>query len=403
MPAQPVASLAPLTGASLPSTARRRADLVRVLVLGPVSDTGGLARVARMTVDGFDRKRFHVAACDTAKDTPEDRGLRAACVSHWRRWRRLVRALRAHRPGVVHIHTCSYGTFHRSLLDMATCRVFRRPYILHVHGGLFAEFLGSLRGWRRVLVFGGLRRAARVIVLGQCWRTNLTRLVAGLKLAVVPNAIEPGEAVEEGAPRGGGVLFVGDLSETKRPEDLLVAYAALPSAMRRAFPLTIVGGGDSQRRRTLIELAERLSVTGQTRFLGALTHDAIETLMRHADLLVLPSRAEGMPLALLEAMRAALPAVTTRVGAIPEMVTDGTDAVLVEAGDTLELTRAIRGLLADEPRRRQTGMAARARLESRFSVEVFRKSIGDLWVETARNLHDNVPPPVPRLAGRTPL
>ena len=95
---------------------------VRVLVLGSFAAEGGLARVARQSVEGFDPNRFDIRMCDTSKDTPEGRSLFAACRSHWRRWRRLVGALREHRPHIVHLHTCSYFTFYRTLLDVWTDR-----------------------------------------------------------------------------------------------------------------------------------------------------------------------------------------------------------------------------------------------------------------------------------------
>ena len=101
---------------------------LRVLVVGPVSESGGLARVARMTTEGLDPQQFDIAVCDTARDTPADRSFWAACLSHLGRWMRLIRLLSRHWPDVVHVHTCSYATFYRTVLDVLTC-------ITTVHGG----------------------------------------------------------------------------------------------------------------------------------------------------------------------------------------------------------------------------------------------------------------------------
>ena len=377
---------------------------MRVLVLGPFAGEGGLARVARQTVEGLDPNRFDILACDTSKDTPEGRSLVAACWSHVRRWRRLVRALREHRPHVVHLHTCSYHTFFRTLLDVWTCRAFRRAYVLHIHGGLFAEFIASLGGVRRSFVESALRDAHRVVVLGETWRTKIMQQVAGLRIAVISNAVDLAPAPPEDASRGGGVLFVGDLSEPKRPEDLLVAYAALPSPVRGRFALTLVGNGEASRRRRLNELANRLGLTnrqgltGGVRFAGSLDHAQAQDLMRCADVLVIPSRAEGMPLVLLEAMQAALPAIATRVGAIPEMVTHGIEALLVEPRDTASLASNLKRLLGDDAARRAMGQAARRRAKCDNSTLRFRSQLAEIWSASAATTMPPLAPPVPKLA-----
>lgn len=371
---------------------------MRVLVAGPLTGCGGLARVSRQTVTGFDPSQFDIATCDTAKDTPEDRSLLQACTSHLRRWGRFIQAIRRHRPHVVHIHTCSYGTFIRTLLDVWTCRIMRRRYVLHVHGGLFAEFMDSLGGVRKRLAIGGLQHAERVLVLGDSWRTQLTQRIAGLRVVVVPNAVEAQPAVAHDAPRGEGILFVGDLSEAKRPEDLLVACAALPSELRERYPLTLIGSGTSERRHRLEALARRLDIERLVHFAGSLPHEAIHERMSRADLLVIPSRAEGMPLALLEAMQASLPVVAMRVGAIPEVVEDGVDAVLVDPGDTVKLAQAMKRLLSDDAARRAMGERARQRAEQSHSVTAFRGKVEIVWRDVASACARSVSLPLPRLA-----
>jgi glycosyltransferase involved in cell wall biosynthesis len=122
---------------------------VRVLVVGPCSAVGGLAQVARQTLTGFDADHFDIAARDVTRVRRAGHGRLASLSAHGRQWWGLARALRANPPAVVHLHTCSYGTYYRTLADVLACRLCRCPYVLHVHGGLFAEFLDGLRGGRR--------------------------------------------------------------------------------------------------------------------------------------------------------------------------------------------------------------------------------------------------------------
>lgn len=370
---------------------------VRVLVVGPMTDGGGMAQVARMSADSFDPLRLDVAVCDTSKGTRPGRWLLEAVGSHLARGFRLFAALRRHKPQVVHLHTCSYRTFERTIVDCWLCSVFRRPYVLHVHGGLFAKYLQGLSGVRRSLAFGALRRARRVAVLSAGWRAQLASIVEGAQFCVISNAIAP-PAEPSTEVRGSGILFVGDLSEVKRPEDAIVAYASLSSDLRRRFPLTIVGGGDAARSAFLVRLADRLGLGDAVQFDGHLAQDEVRSRMRRADLLVMPSRAEGMPLVLLEAMHAELPAVVTDVGAIAEMVRDGIEARIVPACNPARLVKAMKELLTDSPRRESMGRAARLRAESQFTVPQFHDTLFDLWTDVATEAQPAAAMPVPRLA-----
>jgi len=90
-----------------------------------------------------------------------------------------------------------------------------------------------------------------------------------------------------------------------------------------------------------------------------------------SQIFVMPSRSEGMPVALLEAMAHGLAIVATRVGGIPEVVDHGVDALLVEPRDSAALALALRELLADPELRNRLGRAARARAERLNEGEVF--------------------------------
>ncbi|NOX59042.1 MAG: glycosyltransferase family 4 protein [Planctomycetes bacterium] len=375
----------------------------KVLVVGPMTAVGGIGQVARMTVHNMDASHFDIATSDTTKDTPVDRSIFSALRSHARRLVDLVRSLRAHQPDVVHIHTCSYLTFYRTLVDVFVCRLLRYRYVLHIHGGLFDAFLASLSGVRKWWVSRSLRKAERVVVLGERWRTNLTRRVAGMKIAILPNAVDvlDSHASDEQVGRGGGVVFVGDLSESKRVEDLIVAYASLPSPMRKQFALHIVGGGTPQREAHLQALAHQFELADRVSFHGSLPHAAVDRMLRSADLFVLPSRAEGQPMALLEAMAAGVASVVTNVGAIPEAVTDAVEAALVNPCDPLQLAREIKALLAAPSVRAKMGRAARDRVEKDFSTQAFSRKLAGVWDEAACCVPDGENLPIPRLASTT--
>lgn len=135
---------------------------------------------------------------------------------------------------------------------------------------------------------------------------------------------------------------VGNLVPKKDHRSLIDAFAAV-AASRPDARLVIVGGGplEAELRERAGErgLGDRVLLTGQ--------RPGVAGLLPAFDTFVLSSRHEGLPLALLEAMASGLPAIATRVGGIPEVLTDGVDGRLVPPGDVAALTAAIAGVLDD--------------------------------------------------------
>ncbi|MEZ6083739.1 MAG: glycosyltransferase family 4 protein [Phycisphaerae bacterium] len=375
----------------------------KVLVVGPVTAVGGIGQVARMSVGAMDAKRFDIATCDTTKDTPEDRSLATALWSHVRRLGNLIHGIRKHQPDLVHLHTCSYLTFYRTLIDVMVCRCMGRNYVLHIHGGLFDEFLASLRGWKKALVSNALRHAGRVIVLGHCWRTNLMRRVAGMDIAVLPNAIELAVEPSKGdaAETLRGVAFVGDLSEPKRPEDLIVAYAALPSPMRKAFPLHIVGGGTPLRKGRLRSLAMRLGIEDRVIFHGSLAHERVTRLLRSGRS-VRPAKSGGGSADRVDGSDG-------RPGGIDRDGRRGDSGNGDGRGgspghqsmQSAAVSQRHAGPTPERADKRRSMVMPRLRVENDFATERFARNLAAIWDAEARRNAKKDAVPVPRLATTT--
>jgi glycosyltransferase involved in cell wall biosynthesis len=293
-----------------------------------------------------------------------------------------VRELVLRRPAVVHLHTASYGSFARKSALAWLSRAAGVAVVVHVHGGAFGDFYARSPRLVQHYVRATLTSADRVIGLGDRWAAVLQRIAPDARLAVVPNAVRPRTPVaqpERGLPVH--VLFVGEVTEDKGAFLLLDAWRRLSdgSAPPRA-DLVVVGPGavDRARRRT-----EELGLVRQVRFTGWITPDEVERLLVCSHVLVLPSRMEGQPMAVLEAMAHGLCVVATEVGGIPDLV-DEECGVLVPKDDVDALAAALRDVVINSVRRRRLGARALARVRERFDVDVTWRELDALYEDLTR-------------------
>lgn len=199
---------------------------------------------------------------------------------------------------------------------------------------------------------------------------------------VIPNGVdlERFRPAATGAPptvQMRTVLFVGRLSYQKGVDVLLHAWRTVREQLPEPEKarLTIVGAGP--RRGQLEQLGLALGIADSVEFAG-LQCD-VAPWLAHSDLLVLPSRWEGMPNAVLEAMACGLPCVATRVSGSEDVIEHGVNGMLVEPGDPQALARAVLALLVDSTLRRKYGRAARATIEQRYALDHVMDVYSDLY------------------------
>jgi glycosyltransferase involved in cell wall biosynthesis len=239
------------------------------------------------------------------------------------------------------------------------------------HGATYEDLKVRVFNWfdRRMLP-----SAERVVVMAQSQVEYFggEEAYGGRKLLKIYNAVLPRSADAEAPPPAAllalsrpRVGVVGRLSPEKGVDVLLQAFARVRVARPSA---TLTVAGDGPERANLEAEAARLGIGDAVTFLGTVL--PVEPLYPQLDLIVLPSRSEGLPNVLLEALRAGRPVVATRVGAVPEVL-DGSDAGLTVAPDDPEaLAEAIDATLAaeEDPVRRTELTRARAVVVDRFSL-----------------------------------
>jgi glycosyltransferase involved in cell wall biosynthesis len=209
-----------------------------------------------------------------------------------------------------------------------------------------------------------------VVVLGEGERAALERVTRGTTpVHVIPNAVPalPGERSPLAAPV---VVAVGRLQPVKGFDLLIRAFAEV-AAEHPEWRLRICGSG-SERKALKAQIAE-LGLEARVRLAGRVAQ--IERELEQASVFVLSSRAEGLPLAMLEAMSKGVPVVSFACPTGPAAVIEhGVDGLLVANGNEAALGRAIAALIADEPLRRRLGAAALRKAEA-FGLD----AVGERW------------------------
>jgi glycosyltransferase involved in cell wall biosynthesis len=336
-------------------------------MLGPLPPpVGGMATVVQNLVQALS-DQVELRVIDNVKTTTADRRLWQGIAAQLRLLWRLAWQCLAWRPAVVHIHTCSWFTFWRNGVDVLLARLLGRRVVLHIHGGQFHHFLGSLSGAQAWLVRRLLRSAQRVVVLGTGWRELLSAWADPARIAVVPNGVPLGEQVTPAADGPFRILCLASYQAPKGQEDLLRAVAALDVA--RPVRVELLGPeGEPGRQRRLLDLAAELGLA-DVDVPGPVTGAAKTERLAAAHCFCLPSYDEGLPMSMLEAMAVGLPVVVTRVGAIPEAIDDGHEGLLFEPGDVAALSRLLARLVTEPEAAAALGAAGRARLARDFSLD----------------------------------
>jgi glycosyltransferase involved in cell wall biosynthesis len=273
------------------------------------------------------------------------------------------------RPELIHAHVFEAG-FPAVLLG----RRLGCPVVVSEHFTAFQRDL--VRGADRLLARYCFRHADLVCPVSHELRRRLATLEPRGRYRVVPNTVDTDRfrSPDAGRRREGEtvrLLNVASLDEKKRHVDLLEAVARLRSR-GRSVVLDVVGEGEL--RGMLEERVRALGLGDTVRLLGSRLPGDVAELMRAADLFVLPSRFENLPVVLLEAMASGLPVVATAVGGVPEIV-DGEVGALVSSGDADPLADAIESVADRLDRFDPAALAARAR--QRYGID----AVGRIWDE----------------------
>jgi glycosyltransferase involved in cell wall biosynthesis len=300
---------------------------------------------------------------------------------------------------LVHMHFTERGSFTRKAIYVALAHAFGRKTLLHLHGAEFLLFFQTAKPWLQRWIKHTLDTTEGIVVLSKSWRVDLAHITQNPNIFVVYNPIvipeqSPSVTVSttELTPKAPvRMIFLGRFGQRKGVFDLLNAVAQLCSASTPdpGFTIDLYGDGEIDTVRTMID---QLNLTSVVRVNGWIRGQAKHKVLTEADVLVLPSYNEGLPMAILEAMAYGLAVISSPVGGIAEAVTHGKNGLLVPAGDVTGLAQALQ-LLASQPQVLADYKAyGRQQAEHTFSHPVIFEQLNNVYAQVLGNGPSNYTP-----------
>jgi glycosyltransferase involved in cell wall biosynthesis len=280
-----------------------------------------------------------------------------------------------HRRVALHVHTAAHASFWRDSAYLLAAIAARCPVILQLHGGDFDRFYDGSSSPSRAAIRFLLEHAACVAVPAQRMASWIRSVTANARVACLPNPVSI-PVLQERVPSN-LILFLGKLDPAKGIFDLLEAV----SQLRAAVPdVRLVCAGDGNRI-AVARYAERLGISDAVKFTGWVGPSGKRALLENAAAYALPSYSEGMPMSLLEAMAAGVPAVASPVGGVAEVLVDGVSGLLAAPGDVATLTRLLRKLLIDRSLGARIGAAGRESVRLRFAPERALPQLEEIYAD----------------------
>jgi len=286
------------------------------------------------------------------------------------------------RRTVFHVHLSEKGSTIRKGLVCIVLRALRCRYIVHAHAATDALFHPWVPLTVRRLLLWGIGGSECFLALTQFWAQYYATALKShaTQIVVLPNPVElPAEIPERSDRDGLRLLFLGRIGDRKGAFEVIRAFGALPPDVRNRCSLTLAGDGELEAARAL---AATLGCPDRVSIPGWVDRSEVVRLLGEAEVLLLPSRGEGMSNALLEGMAWGLAVVTSAAGGADEFLHPGVDAILVEPGDTDAIRTAIAELDTNPAFRVSLGLAAR-KTAGRFCIEGYVDRLSRLYESLA--------------------
>lgn len=281
---------------------------------------------------------------------------------------------------ILHVHVASASSFYRKAHFIKLAKRMGRKVIFHMHSAVFKEYFEASNDKAYLLKI--MCMADSFIALSQSWKEYYASIgVPNDKIVVINNPVDYPKKFnyEKDAPIR--MLFLGELLERKGVWDVLKAINDNKEAFRGKVKLKI---GGNKRENDVISFISKNALTDIVEFEGWVAGDKKWKLLNWANLVILPSFNEGLPITLLEAMAYSCALISTPVGGIPEILEDRVNGLMVTPGNSIEIANAIAYFINNNDKCDIMGQNSYQKVAPFLPVTVF-KQLSKLYSQLLNN------------------
>jgi len=300
------------------------------------------------------------------------------------------------RPAIIHIHTSPFLVFWETMIYVLVARLFGKACVLQFHFS-FKYFYEASASWLRSVMLWVIRRTTVFIVICKEDVGFLAEKSATVRCCYLSNFIDVA-SFQHSVNRVRSkiktrkevvVFFLGGSDSIRK--GFIDLLAAIREIGRPKFPVRFLMAGVPREQVELELPPELVSLCDVQDWVSG---DAKIEVFARADIFVLPSYGEGMPIAILEAMASSIPVIATGVGGIPDMIADGREGHLIPPGDINSLAKVISGLAQAPTQRAEMGQKALQKALDFYDIPVGIQQLGNLYKGILQQNHSTIRSPV---------
>ncbi|MDL5514664.1 glycosyltransferase family 4 protein [Arenibacter sp. M-2] len=278
---------------------------------------------------------------------------------------------------IVHIHGASYNSFTRKNIIFKISKWFNKKTIYHVHGAEYQLFFEKSNNYKKRKIADLINNADCIISLSESWKNFFITNFTPKRVEVIPNIIGTPSNISINKSNKGPVnfQFLGYIDKRKGVWLLLETLKEHRIDLQGKAIFNIAGNGEVDKLQRIINQYQLKEIV---HFIGWVSNEEKIKRLQEADVYILPSYNEGLPISILEAMSYSLPIISTYVGGIPEVVIDKLNGLLIEPGNSNQLLCAIEVMVKNKKFRKTAGSESYKRVQP-FFPKMVKKELDKLY------------------------
>lgn len=345
---------------------------MRVLMIGPGRNVqGGISTVVNQYYEAELDKKVELKYIATMQDGNKIIKL-AVAIKAMLEFRSI-----AEEYEVLHVHMSARASFWRKSKFIEYAYSKGLKIIIHMHGSEFDVFYDQeCDDEKKKKIKKIFEMSDKVIALSEEWKSFLTKICDSSKIVIIYNAVKVPEYIRKDFSDH-NILFLGRLGKRKGTYDLL---EAVPKVIESIPDAHFFLGGDGEIEECQVRCKDS-NIESYVTLMGWVSGKEKEEKLKSCSVFVLPSYHEGMPMAILEAMSFGELTVSTYVGGIPKVISDGYNGFLFQAGDVDKLAKILIDVLENADKKRIIARNGYDTILNKFDASIMAEEVNNLYEE----------------------